>query len=47
MDNRVAAVLGGLIVLAVVGDQFVFGGEHLLFLAKKLVDLINWLAFWN
>jgi len=36
------------IILAAIGfDLFTTGGDSLLFLTKKLVDLIEWLAFWR
>lgn len=47
MTNRIAFVLGFLIVGAVVMDYAYFGTEHTVFLAKKLTDLIEWLAFWR
>lgn len=47
MTNRIAlsiaVVLLGLIVL----DVLLFGTEHLLFLGKKMFELIEWLAFWR
>ncbi len=47
MTNRIALVLGFLIVGAIMMDYFFYGTEHVLFLAKKLADLIEWLAFWR
>lgn len=47
MTNRLALILGGLIVLAVVLDVALAGDRHLLFLAKKFMELIEWLAFWR
>lgn len=47
MTNRIALVLGLLIVGAVVVDYLYFGVEHGVFLAKKFADLIEWLAFWR
>ncbi len=47
MTNRIALVLGFLIVGAIMVDYFVYGTEHVLFLAKKFTDLIEWLAFWR
>lgn len=47
MTNRIAIVLGLLIIGAVMLDGFLFGNEHFTFLAKKMADLIEWLAFWR
>ncbi len=47
MTNRAALVLGFLILLAIGLDYFNYGLEHLIFLGKKLFELIEWLAFWR
>ncbi len=47
MTNTMAIVLGLVLVGAVVGDMVVFDGANLLFLGKKLADLIEWMAFWR
>lgn len=47
MTNKIALVLAFLIIGAVVVDVVYFGTDHILFLAKKLTDLIEWLAFWR
>lgn len=47
MTNRIAFVLGLLIVSAIVVDYVYYGTEHTVFLAKKMTDLIEWLAFWR
>jgi hypothetical protein len=47
MTNRIAIVLGLLIICAIAVDYFLYGTEHAVFLAKKLTDLIEWLAFWR
>lgn len=47
MTNRIAFFLG-LFVLILIGLDFLFyGTEHLLFLAKKLMELIEYIAFWR
>jgi len=28
-------------------DTVVFGNEHLIFLTKKFLDLLEWVAFWR
>ncbi|KEJ90245.1 hypothetical protein [Sulfitobacter donghicola] len=47
MTNRIALVLGLIIVCALVLDYVYFGTEHIVFLGKKLAELIEWLAFWR
>lgn len=47
MTNRAALAIG-LLVLAALGlDVLLFGNEHLVFLSKKLLELIDWMAFWR
>ncbi len=47
MTNRIAVILGVLIVGAIVADAIYFGTQHAVFLGKKFTDLIEWLAFWR
>ncbi len=47
MTDRIAFVLAGLIALAVVADLALTGGEVLLYLARKMVDLIALVSFWR
>ncbi|MFK7868372.1 MAG: hypothetical protein AB8B58_03925 [Roseobacter sp.] len=47
MTNRIAIVLGILTLTAIAIDVAVFGADNLLFLSKKIMDLIEWLAFWR
>ncbi|WP_298862552.1 hypothetical protein [uncultured Sulfitobacter sp.] len=47
MTNPIAFVLGLIIVGAIVMDYFYYGTEHIVFLAKKMTELIEWLAFWR
>ncbi|UWR24900.1 hypothetical protein K3757_10430 [Sulfitobacter sp. S223] len=47
MTNKIAFVLGFLIVGAILVDYIYYGTEHSVFLGKKLADLIEWLAFWR
>ncbi|GFE49927.1 hypothetical protein So717_16800 [Roseobacter cerasinus] len=47
MTNRIALVLGVFIIGFVMVDMLLFGTEHVVFLGKKLADLIDWLAFWR
>ncbi len=47
MTNRIALVLGLLILIALAVDIALVGTEHLVFLAKKFLELIEWVAFWR
>ncbi|MCT4553686.1 MAG: hypothetical protein N4A53_03290 [Pelagimonas sp.] len=47
MTNRLALILGLFLSAALIVDVLLFGQDHLLFLGKKLFDLIEWLAFWR
>ncbi len=47
MTNKIAFFLALFILLAVGLDYFFFGTEHLLFLAKKLMEFMEWIAFWR
>ncbi|MCV3271098.1 hypothetical protein [Roseobacter sinensis] len=47
MTNRIALVLGVLITGFVMVDMLLFGTEHVVFIGKKLLDLIEWLSFWR
>lgn len=47
MTNRIALILAVLLIGAVAVDVSLFGTEHLIFLSKKMLDLIEWLAFWR
>ena len=47
MTNRIALILGLIIVAALVTDMLIFGDAHILFLGKKLYELIEWMACWR
>ena len=47
MTDRIALGLGLLIVLMVGLDAFLYGSDHFIFLGKKLMAFIEWLAFWR
>ncbi|WP_211299400.1 hypothetical protein [Pukyongiella litopenaei] len=47
MTNRIALVLGVLILGALATDLYLFGSQHLIFLGKKMNQFIEWLAFWR
>lgn len=47
VTNPIALTLGLLIVGAVVLDGVLYSADHLLFLSRKMFDLIEWMAFWR
>jgi hypothetical protein len=47
MTNSLALVLGLFILGAIALDMYLYGTEHLIFLGKKLDELIEWMAFWR
>lgn len=47
MTDRLALTLGLMILSAVIIDLALFGSGHLFFLAKKLFELTEWMAFWR
>lgn len=47
MTNQIALVLGALILGFLGADFMLLGGENTLFLARKLADLIEYMAFWR
>jgi hypothetical protein len=47
MTNSIAIGLGVLILGALGLDAFLFDWSNSVFLARKLTDLIEWMAFWR
>jgi len=47
VTNRLAVLLGIFILIAVAVDVVLNGTENLLFLSKKFLELIEWIAFWR
>lgn len=47
MSNKLAILLGLSIVAALAYDAVYHEWANSLFLARKMVDLIEWLAFWR
>ncbi len=47
MTNRIAIFLALLLIIALVVDIWLYGDQHLIFLGKKIYDLIEWMAFWR
>ncbi|MEL6608535.1 MAG: hypothetical protein AAFO93_06460 [Pseudomonadota bacterium] len=47
MTNRLAIILAVLIVAAILADVVFNGGAAMLFLLKKFIELLEYLAFWR
>lgn len=47
VTNRIAIFLGLFLIAAIVVDGMIYGSGHLVFLGKKLFELIEWIAFWR
>jgi hypothetical protein len=47
MSNRTNVILGVVIVGAIVADVALTRGAGSIFVAKKLADLVEYLAFWR
>ncbi|HBZ43766.1 MAG TPA: glyceraldehyde-3-phosphate dehydrogenase [Maritimibacter sp.] len=47
MTNRIALILGLIIVTLIAYDLIVDDGRVLLFLARKMFVFLDWIAFWR
>ena len=47
MDTRIAAVLALILIILGIIDVMIYGSEHFIFLARKLLELLDWIAFWR
>jgi len=47
MTNTLAFWLAGLIALALGLDAYLYDWQGTMFLGRKLMQLIDWLAFWR
>ena len=47
LTNALALVLGGLILGIMAADLLFFGWDLHVFLGRKLLDLIDYIAFWR
>ncbi|TCM86495.1 hypothetical protein [Rhodovulum steppense] len=47
MSNRIAIALMILAALALAADRLLTGSAATLFLARKFVDLVDYMAFWR
>lgn len=46
MTNRIAFIFGAIIVALVLVDVL-RGSENIVFLARKFLEFLDWLAFWR
>ncbi|WP_400088721.1 hypothetical protein [Yoonia sp. R78084] len=47
MTNTIAVLLGLFLVALLGFDYLQYDGAYALFLSRKFVELIEWLAFWR
>ncbi|SDH97287.1 hypothetical protein [Lutimaribacter saemankumensis] len=47
MTNQISIGLGVAVLVAIGIDAYAMDGANLLFLAKKGMELIEWLVFWR
>ncbi len=47
MTDRIALVLASVIIAAILADVFLNSSHALLFLLRKMVDLIEYLSIWR
>jgi hypothetical protein len=47
VTNRFAIIYGLILIAAIAVDVFFYGTFHLVFLGKKMAELIEWIAFWR
>lgn len=47
MTTPIAIGLGAVVLAFFLGDAVLYHGEVSIFLARKTVDLIDWVAFWR
>jgi predicted ATPase len=47
LTDRIAFVIAGLVGLAALADYALNNGEAMLFLARRMIDLISYLSFWR
>ena len=47
MDTRAAIYLALFLAAGMAGDLLLNGGDGLLLLARKFIDLMDWVEFWR
>lgn len=47
MTNKIAFFLGAFVLFGLIVDQAFYDMSGSLFLARKMIELIEWLKFWR
>ncbi|MDT8327492.1 MAG: hypothetical protein RQ750_08935 [Roseovarius sp.] len=47
MTNKIALILGAMIAAGLIADLVLFDGDGVVFLGRKLLLLIEYVAFWR
>ncbi len=47
MTNRIALILGLILAALIAFDVVLHDGRTMIFLSKKLIELLEWIAFWR
>lgn len=47
MTNRIALFLAIMLIGAMTADVMWYGTQHMIFLSKKMMELMEWMAFWR
>jgi hypothetical protein len=47
LTDRIALWIGLILLAGIIADLALNGGSALAFLARKFIDLIEWVAFWR
>lgn len=47
MTNRLALIMGATILVLLILDLLLMRAANTVFLGKKMLELINWMAFWR
>jgi hypothetical protein len=47
LTNRLAVWIGLILLVAGIADFTLNGGSAIIFLVRKFLDMIEWLAFWR
>jgi hypothetical protein len=47
LTNRIALWIGLVLLAAIIADLTLNGGAALIFLMRKFLDMIEWVAFWR
>ena len=47
MTNQLSLWLGGFLLIAIGADALVFDWDNTIFLSKKFLEFMEWIAFWR